>query len=137
MGKTHGERTMADSNDRREGWTLKGRPEWVSETNRLARCLNMEGVVPLSESSLLDQARRNTGLDDFGEDGWREHFRVLLKLIEAEAKLNFIGRVLTRSDMLTYLEARLNVTEAYKRHPEIDEEVVTEPVFILGFGRSG
>jgi len=128
---------MADSNDRRDGWTLKGRPEWVSETNRLARFLDMDGVVPLTEESLTEQARRNTGLDDFGEDGWREHFRVLLKMIEAEAKLNFIGRVLTRSDMLTYLEARLNVTEAYKRHPEIDDEVVTEPVFILGFGRSG
>jgi hypothetical protein len=128
---------MPDSGDRRDGWALKGRPEWVSETNRLTQFLDIKAVVPLDEASLLDHARRNTGLDDFGEDGWREHFRYLLQVIEDEAKLNFVGRVLTRSDMLTYLEARLRVTDAYKQHPEIEDEVITEPVFILGFGRSG
>jgi hypothetical protein len=128
---------MPDSNDRRDGWALKGRPEWVSETNRLTQLLDIKAVVPLDEASLLDHARRNTGLDDFGEHGWREHFRFLLQTIEEEAQVNFVGRVLTRSDILTYLEARLQVAEAYKRHPEIDDEVITEPVFILGFGRSG
>jgi hypothetical protein len=128
---------MAESSDRRDEWALKGRPEWVSEANRLAKFIDMDAVVPLDEASLLDHARRNTGLDDFGEDGWREHFRVLLKAIVEEARLNFIGRVLTRSDLLTYLEARLQVAEAYKRHPEIDKEVIVEPIFILGFGRSG
>src|SRR5574340_266876 len=43
----------------------------------------------------------------------------------------------TRSDLLVYLEARLNIAEWYKRHPEIDQEVIKEPVFIVGFGRSG
>ncbi len=128
---------MPDSGDRRDGWALKGRPEWVSETNRLTKFLDIEAVVPLDEASLLDHARRNTGLDDFGEDGWREHFRYLLKVIEDEAQLNFVGRVLTRSDILTYLEARLRVAETYRQHPEIENEVITEPVFILGFGRSG
>jgi hypothetical protein len=61
----------------------------------------------------------------------------LLDAIESEAELNFFGRVLTRSDMLVDLEARLQVIEAYKRHPEIDDEVITGPVFIIGFGRSG
>ena len=73
---------MPDSSDRRDGWALKGRPEWVAETNRLTKFLDIEAVVPLDEASLLEHARRNTGLDDFGEDGWREHFRYLLKVIE-------------------------------------------------------
>jgi hypothetical protein len=128
---------MSDSPDRRDQWQLRNRPGWVAETNRLGPLIDMKAVVPLDEDSLLDHARRNTGLDDFGEDGWRDHFRMLLKAIEEEAELNLIGRLLTRSDMLTYLEIRLQVQEAYKRHPEIDDEVITEPVFILGLGRSG
>ena len=128
---------MTASTDRRDEWVLTGRPEWVSEANRLARFIDMDAVVPLDEASLLDHARRNTGLDDFGEDGWREHFGVLLNAIVTEARLNFIGRVLTRSDLLTYLEARLRVADAYRQHPEIEDEVITEPIFILGFGRSG
>lgn len=128
---------MAEGTDRRDEWQLRNRPGWVAETNRLGTLIDLKGVVPLDETSLLDQARRNTGLDDFGEDGWREHFRVLLRAIEDEARLNLIGRILTRSDFLAYLEARLHMAEAYKRHPEIADQAITEPVFILGMGRSG
>lgn len=129
---------MRDQQDRRDSWQLRNRPDWVAKVNALGPLIDLKGVIPLDEASLLDQARRNTGFDDFGDgDGWRDHFRVLLKAIEDEARLNLIGRLLTRSDMLTYLEARLGVTHAYKTHPEIDHEVIKEPVFILGFGRSG
>lgn len=122
---------------RRAAWQLPPRPQWASDLNALGSKLDIGGIVPLDENSLVDAARRNTGLDDFEEDGWREHFRLLLKSIDEDAALNFVGRILTRSDILGYLEARLRVVDAYKRHPEIDQEVVKEPVFILGFGRSG
>jgi hypothetical protein len=61
----------------------------------------------------------------------------LIDAIEKEAQLNFAGRILTRSDLLIYLEARLAITDCYKKHPEIEDEVITEPVFIVGSGRSG
>lgn len=123
--------------DRRAQWQPKPRPEWLARFNQLGGQLNIKSIVPLDEASLLDEARRNTGLDDFGNDGWLDHFRVLLRAIDDEAQLNFFGRILTRSDLLVYLEGRLNIIEAYRRHPEIDDEVIVEPVFILGFGRSG
>jgi len=123
--------------DRRAVWKPQPRPEWARQLNELGTKLDMKAVVPLDEQSLCDAAMRNTGLSDFDEDGWRDHFRVLLKAIEEEGRVNFYGRILTRSDFVTYLEARLTITEAYKRHPEIDREVITEPVFILGLGRSG
>jgi hypothetical protein len=123
--------------DRRQAWKITSRPEWVTQFNALGPKLDKTGIVPLDEESLTAAARRNTGLDDFDEDGWRDHFRVLLEAIESEADLHFFGRILTRSDILAYLEARLQIVDLYKRHPEIDDEVITEPVFILGFGRSG
>lgn len=129
--------TGQQASDRRRLWQPPARPEWLATVNRLGEQLDARSVVPLDEQSLLDAARRNTGLDDFDEDGWRDHFRVLLSAIENEAKLNFYGRVLTRSDLLIYLEARLRITEEYRRHPEIDDEQIVEPVFILGLGRSG
>lgn len=127
----------ARPHDRRTEWQAPPRPEWLAQLNRLGALMDMKGIVPLDEASLLEQARRNTGLDDFGDTEWLPHFRMLLRGIEEEAKLNFFGRVLTRSDMLVYLQARLQITEAYKRHPEIDDEVIHEPVFIIGLGRSG
>lgn len=123
--------------DRRSLWQMPPRPPWLAQVNALGATMDMSGVVPLDEHSLLEAARRNTGLDDFGDSEWLPHFRRLIRAMEEEARLNFFGRVLTRSDLLVYLEARLNITEAYKRHPEIDAQAITEPVFILGFGRSG
>ena len=49
-------------------WTAPPHPDWLSEMNREGQYFNLQGVVPLDERSLLDQARRDTGLDDFGDD---------------------------------------------------------------------
>lgn len=126
-----------DIADRREEWIPPPRPEWAEQVNELGRLMNIGSVVPLDEESLLAEARRNTGLKDFGDDGWSLHFRALLRAIENEAELNLVGRLLTRSDLLVYLEARLRVIDTYARYPEIEREEIREPVFILGFGRSG
>jgi hypothetical protein len=123
--------------DRRARWQPAPRPEWVARLNEEGEILNSRSVVPLDENSLLAEARRNTGLEDFGDDGWIDHFRVLIRAIEEEAKLNLMGRILTRQDFVLYLETRLKIQDYYTRFPEIDEQVIEEPVMILGHGRTG
>jgi hypothetical protein len=123
--------------DRRAVWEPEKRPEWVARFIALGDLLDIKSIVPLDEESLLGHATRNTGLSDFGDDNWRPHFRMLIRLIEAEAKLHFLGRILTRSDMLMYLQARLEIVDACKKHPEIEAEDIKEPVFIIGLARSG
>jgi hypothetical protein len=133
-----GQQPAADLVDRRQHWTPAPRPEWLAKFNSLGDKLDIKAIVPLDEASLIDAAVKRTGLTDFDDaDGWREHFRVLLDATEKEAQLNFFGRILTRSDFLNYLSMRLTLTDQYRRFPEIENEVITEPVFILGFGRSG
>ena len=78
-----------------------------------------------------------TGLSDFGGDRWREGFGIFVRALEEEAQLNFIGRVLARSDVLNWLENRLQMTEARKAHPEIEQERIEKPVFITGLPRTG
>ena len=123
--------------DRRSVWTPSPRPEWVSKINAECGGLDIRSIVPLDQESLLGAASRNTGLSDFGEDGWRAHFRVLLDALESEAQLHFVGRILTRSEFLIYLEARLRIVDWYKRHPAALDQKIEQPIIILGFGRSG
>lgn len=117
------------------------RPEWVAKLNEEGRMWDGAGMlgemVPLDEASLLDGARRITGLTDFGEDDWREPFTVLLKSLEDEAQLNLTGRLATRSELLLWLRTRLKLTDLLKRHPEILDTPVVKPIFIAGLGRSG
>src|SRR3546814_20860557 len=78
--------------DRRQKFTPKPRPEWVRIFNGIGEGLNIRSVVPLTVESLMEEAKKNTGLSDFGEDGWLEHFTVLMESIDAEADLKFTGR---------------------------------------------
>jgi hypothetical protein len=118
-------------------WTPPARPDWVARVNEEGLYLDLRGVVPLDAESLIRTAIGNTGLSDFGDDDWREPFHVLVRALDDEAKLTLIGRILSRSDLLMFLEGRLRVEEMYRLHPEIEDEQVESPIWILGQGRSG
>src|SRR4051812_12206568 len=107
------QRTAADpESSHRLEWQPPARPEWGQGINEEGSCMNIRGIVPLDEDSLLDAARRSTGLSDFGaDDFWREPFRIFLKALDEEAELNLIGRIRTRSEILQLLEARLQIEE--------------------------
>jgi len=134
------------STDVRLEWVPPDRPEWVARVNGEGRVIDagagfgaagIRQVVPLDEESLLRAAVDATGLSDFGGDDWREPFGVFIRALEEEAALNLLGRIRTRSEILQLLCARLRVEETYKRHPEIADQQITQPMIIIGQGRSG
>ncbi|MEH6584677.1 MAG: sulfotransferase [Halioglobus sp.] len=118
-------------------WTAPPRPEWLSALNQEGSYLDLPAVVPLDDVSLLDHARRSTGLDDFGDEQWREPFGVLLKALEKEAQLTLMGRLMARSDIILWLSTRLQVTDILQKHPDILEQEITAPMIIAGLPRSG
>jgi hypothetical protein len=123
--------------ERTAQWQPPPRPDWVQRINEEGNHMNISGVVPLDPESLISAAQRATGLSDFGDDAWREPFEVLCTAFEQEADFNLMGRLRTRSELLQLLEGRLQIEQWYQQHPEIDDEVVTEPIFVVGQGRSG
>lgn len=119
-------------------WTPKPRPDWLQQLNREGACLDIQGIVPINPASLLETAVANAGgLNNFGDEDWREPFEVVVKAIEQEAELSLMGRIMARSDLLNWLENRLLVEETYRLHPEIEDELIEAPVFITGLPRSG
>jgi hypothetical protein len=124
-------------NTRRTQWEPPPRPDWVERVNQEGSYMDIRSLVPLDENSLLRAARENTGLTDFGADEWHEPFKVLIKSLDQESELTLMGRLMTRSDLLLYLQARLQVEDTYKKHPEINDEQILKPMMIIGQGRSG
>lgn len=118
-------------------WTPPARPDWVARVNDEGKHLDIAGIVPLDPDSLIATAIRNSGLSDFGSEDWRAPFEALVRSIDTEGDLTLMGRILTRSDLLMNLEGRLSVEDTYKRHPEIENEVIKSPLIIIGSGRSG
>lgn len=85
---------------------------------------------------LLDRARADTGLDDFGDDAFREGLEILLRALES-AHLNARGEAFIYGRIAGYLAQRLQVEEWYRLHPETDDIAVTAPLFGLGLPRTG
>ncbi len=91
----------------------------------------------LDEASLLAAARRESGLRDFADESFREPLRELLSSLEEEAQLHPLGRLLLRQSLVRALVNRLRLEDLCRRHPEIGELPVREPVFVLGLQRTG
>ncbi len=119
-------------------WTPQPRPAWVTTLNTVGRSLGLaEAVISLDETALLNAAQAATGLNDFGDDAWREPFRILLGDLQHEADLTTTGRLLARVDIVRSLIVRLRMADTERRHPEILDQPVEAPIFITGMGRTG
>ncbi|MGA7049689.1 MAG: sulfotransferase [Mycobacterium sp.] len=86
---------------------------------------------------VMDEARAATGLDDFGENSFREGLEILLSALQDEARLHERGRAFLHQRIAGYLSQRLQVEDWYRRHPEIDEVPITAPLIGLGLPRTG
>jgi hypothetical protein len=92
--------------------------------------------VDLSEDGLLTEAQQQTGLSDFGSDAFRPGLRVLLETYE-RAGLTPKARKRTRGRVLQLLVNRLRIQEAFRRHPEILDRSIRQPVYLTGLPRTG
>jgi len=107
--------------------------------NRLTAPLGYLGLKwpSLAPEDLLTAARRQTGLEDFGEDTFREPLEVLLQSLEEEASLSGFGRIVVRQLILSALSERLRVLHWAEEHPEVRDEKIERPWIILGLPRTG
>lgn len=87
--------------------------------------------------SLIAAAEKATGLNQWGEQDFRTGLKLLLELAPRTARLSEQGwaRLLGRIDGL--LQNRLRIMDYRAHHPEVAQQQIKRPIFILGFPRSG
>ena len=90
-----------------------------------------------SPGELMASAVERTGLDDFGDDSFREGLEILVKALRDEAWLNDRGEGFIYARIGVHLRQRLQVEDWYRRHPEIDQVSIDAPLFGLGLPRTG
>ncbi len=93
--------------------------------------------MTLDADDLEAAAREQTGLTDFGDDYYREGLERLVASMNAEADLTETGELMQNMRLAAHLTARLEVEDTYRRHPEIEEQQVEGPVFVIGLPRTG
>jgi hypothetical protein len=93
--------------------------------------------VTFSADELEDGAHAATGLRDFGSLYYREGLERTVDALNNEAELSEIGNAIQHATISNALIQRLKVEDTYAQHPEIDDEVVGGPVFVIGLPRTG
>lgn len=117
-------------------WKVERSP-LVHAVNAVGRLLSRLALGTFRTENLLDAARRKAALDDFGNPPPGEPLRRLTESMEAEARLNPMGRLATRHDLIRLLVNRLRMEEDRKRNPGIVEEEIRRPIVITGLPRTG
>lgn len=97
------------------------------------------GAVPkrLDPDALEAQAKKRTGLDDFGDPYYRKGLEILCDSINTEAGVNAYGVVLTRDLIVNALANRLCLQDMRNRNaPELQTELIP-PIIVTGLARTG
>ena len=97
----------------------------------------MASATTFDPDSLLAEARRRTGRDDFGDPRFREPMERLLFSLDHEARLTETGRAAQRERVVGSLVTRLSAQALIAEHPEIEDEKLDAPIVIVGPTRSG
>ena len=92
----------------------------------------------LESEALCAEARRRTGLENFGGPQLEPALSVLVNSLEREADLRPSGRFLMRTHLRGLLETRLRLADAWSGRPEaMDAARIKQPLFITGMPRTG
>jgi hypothetical protein len=94
-------------------------------------------AIELTADALMSQAAATAGLDDFGPLTFLEPLGVLLASLRDEAGLSGFGRITMSVQIDQLLRNRLLLTDLLRRHPEIHDIEIRQPIIIAGLPRTG
>ena len=87
--------------------------------------------------ALITATQKQTGLDDFDSQDFVDRARSWLTCVASEARLSVAGHAIIENIITGWLVNRLVFVDDLKKHPEILDEVVREPIFVTGMPRTG
>lgn len=114
-------------------------PIAVRTLNRGGKILQRAGIVTpdLRQETLVAAAKHRARLEEFGRWPIEEPLDRLLNAYEREAALTTLGRITVRQLLVTLLENLLYLEQERQSAPEIEQQTIDAPVFIIGLPRTG
>jgi len=94
----------------------------------------------ISADALVEQAHKDTGIDAFDAETYREGLNVFVDDFNAGIAKGLYpdsGIQRAKDDSVHYLRTRLKIAEHLRQNPELLERKVERPVFVMGMARTG
>jgi hypothetical protein len=86
---------------------------------------------------VIEQVALETGLDDFGDPTFRDGLEVFVAALRDQARLTDIGDTVAAAQIRNALTTRLLVEDWWAQNPQLEQERIEAPIFIVGMSRSG
>lgn len=113
-------------------------PQFSSAVREMLTAIEpLADTLELTASALMDQARAETGLDDFGPTDFVERLDVYTTALREEAGLSKLGWFNNHSQLVSTLKNRLWIEDLVKREPAILDVEIAAPIVICGLPRTG
>jgi hypothetical protein len=93
--------------------------------------------LQLTPASILQEASATTGLDDFGPEDFRQRLDLLCDEWNSDSEITGLGRLSLRNKLVQHATSRLLIRDVLRRHPEIHQVEIAEPIIVAGLPRSG
>jgi Sulfotransferase family len=94
-------------------------------------------MSPLVPEEVISDACGQAGLDDFGDDRFREGLAIYCESVSAEAELSEMGQLAVRGTIISSLANRLRVVDWAHRHEDVGAEAIEAPTVVIGMFRAG
>ena len=109
----------------------------LTEFQKVAKDYGETIKLELSPEAAINEACKNSGLKDFGDEDFISRLDVLMRSVSNDEGLAGIGKLGIFNDQVRYLENRLKFEKFKKEFPEYQEEIISKPIIIIGLPRSG
>lgn len=94
-------------------------------------------ALQLTPGAMLQAATERTGLDNWGDNGFRERLDVLCASLTDDAALSGVGRAMAFEQLTGHLVNRLRLEHLIAANPEIESIPIERPIIICGLPRTG
>src|SRR5574340_401759 len=91
----------------------------------------------LNPDHLIAAAEARTGLSTWGDGSFRVGLEHLVESLEREAHLTELGLYAAEAALVDRLANRLQLIEYRQRRPEVAQQQIRRPLFVLGLPRTG
>jgi len=94
-------------------------------------------IAQLSVDQVLDSAAKKTNIKDTDLSNISGPLEILIDSLNKTDQLTLVGRVLTKQLLTDLVSNNIRIDAEIKANPEILNEKINKPLFILGFPRTG
>ena len=109
----------------------------LTELQQAALAAAAQARFEFTSAAILDAARAQTGLDDFGAMDFVERLDLWCECVREDRFLSPVSHAALWTMFVRYASDRLRVEDLCRRHPEILDIVIDRPIIVAGPPRSG